>query len=270
MKKKKKRGAFAVVALAAALWCGTGASWGMPDDNRPGIDPEAKKIIKALSEQSLQVQRVKIKVFDTIEEILQSGQMVEYGHVRSAVISKPDKLWIESLGDRTNTTLWNDGRLFTLLDRDQNVYVQLDAAGTIEQAVDMIYENYGISTPLADMLSTDIYAVLMNRARTCRYLGLHHAGETICHHIAATQDDIDWQIWIDQGSEPRLRKIVIIYKQVPGSPRYTAVLAEYKELDKVSEAAFAFQLPPGAEKIKPVSHKKVSGSRLKKAGSGGQ
>jgi hypothetical protein len=166
--------------------------------------------------------------------------------------------------------MWKDKALFTLLDRDDNIYVQLEAPGTIEQTVDMIYDTYGISTPLADMLSSDIYDVLMRRVKTCRYLGLHLAGETVCHYIAATQDDIDWQVWIDQGAAPVIRKIVIEYKQLPGSPRYSAVLADLVKPAAVSEAEFTFQPPPGVEKIQPVPREKESKSRLKKGRQGGK
>jgi len=261
----KKRAVVVCVACAVALWCWAGASWALPDDNRTNIDPDAAKIIKALGEHSRQVKCAKKKVFDTMEEIQDSGQMLQYGHVRTAIISKPDKMWLESTGDISNTTLWKDSALFTLLDRDENIYVQMDAPGTIEQTVDMIYEKYGISTPLADMLSSDIYTVLMNRVKTCDYLGLSNVAENICHHIAATQDDIDWQIWIDQGDSPVIRKIVIVYKQVPGNPRYTAFLAENKEFDTVPDATFAFQMPAGAEKIQPLPRGKEIKPRLKKS-----
>lgn len=266
----EKRAAFIFLFCAVALWFWAGASLGLANDNRTDIDPDAVKIIKALGEQSRQTKYAKIKVFDTMEEIQESGRMIQYSHVRNAVISKPDKLWLQSAGDRSNTTMWKDKTLFTLLDGNDNIYVQLDAPGTIEQTVDMIYEKYGISTPLADMLSSDIYEVLMGRVKTCSYLGLHHAGEAVCHHIAATQDDIDWQIWIDQGAEPIIHKIVIVYKQLPGSPRYSAVLAEHTKLDTVPDATFTFQPPPGVEKIQPIPREKEMKPRLKKAGKGGQ
>ena len=169
---------------------------------------------------------------------------------------------METRGDQANTTLWYDGAMFTLLDRDKNVYVQLKAPATLDETIDMVYDRYGISTPLADMLSGDIYAVLMDAVITCRYLGLGLVGEKKCHHIAATQKDIDWQAWIDQGDSPHLRKLVITYKQLDGSPRYSVMLAELEELKSIAPGKFVAQLPEGAAEVEPVPREEDEKSRL--------
>ncbi len=191
-----------------------------------------------------------------------SGEILQYAHVRTAVLRRPDKLWMETRGDKANTSLWYDGAMFTLLDRDKKVYVQLKAPATLDETIDMVYDRYGISTPLADMLSGNMYAVLMDSVITCRYLGQGLVGDRACHHIAATQKDIDWQAWIDQGDSPRLRKLVITYKRLDGSPRYSVVLAELEELVSVPPEMFVFQLPAGAAEIEPVPREKDEKSRL--------
>ena len=94
-----------------------------------------------------------------------------------------------------------------------------------------------------------MFSVLMKNAKTCRYLGLHHVEGKKCHHIAATQEDIDWQIWVDSGDVARLRKIVITYKQLAGSPQYTALIKNFSNLDTVPDDTFVSKLPEGATKI---------------------
>ena len=115
------------------------------------IDPKAESIVKALSKANNRAGQIRFKVYDTSEEITESGEMIQYGHVRTAVLKRPDRLWMETRGDQANTTLWYDGALFTLLDRDKNVYVQLKAPATLDETIDMVYDRYGISTPLADI-----------------------------------------------------------------------------------------------------------------------
>jgi hypothetical protein len=122
--------------------------------------------------------------------------------------------------------------------------------------MDMLVDKYGVTTPLADLLSDDMYSALMKNTKTCRYLGLHYADGIKCHHIAATQKNIDWQIWVDAGEVPQLRKIVITYKQRPGSPQYVAVLKSFKELEQVPEDTFVFKAPEGARKISLLPVKK--------------
>jgi hypothetical protein len=239
----------------------TGTCWGQSKAASPAIDPQAEKILQALNEQKKKAINASVEIIDTMDEALKSGQKIQYSHIRKLKVSEPKQFWIESTGDITNTTIWKDEKTFTLLDRANNVYAQVEAPGTIDQTMDMLVDKYGVTTPLADLLSDDLYSVLIKNAKTCRYLGLHYADGIKCHHIAATQKDIDWQIWVDAGDVPQLRKIVITYKQRPGSPQYVAVLKTFTELDKITEDTFTFKAPEGAKKISILPVKK----RTKKA-----
>jgi hypothetical protein len=250
------------LACAAALALFAGSAYAGSQEKAVGIDPVAKKIVQTLSKASQQSGAVRYKVYDTSDEVTETGEMIQYAHVRTVVLKRPDRLYMETRGDQANIVLWYDGSLFTLLDRDKNVYVQMKALATIDETIDMVYDRYGISTPLADMLSGDIYTVLMDAAITCRYLGPGLVGETPCHHIVATQKDIDWQAWIDQGDNPYLRKLVITYKQFDGNPQYTAMLAEAEVLTSVSPNTFAAQLPEGAAEVRPVPREEDEKSRL--------
>ena len=223
------------LACALALIFAAGSVYAGSENAVSTIDPKAESIVKALNKANNRVGQMRFKVYDASEEITESGEMIQYGHVRTVVLKRPDRLWMDTRGDQANTTLWYDGALFTLFDQDKKVYVQLKAPATLDETIDMVYDRYGIfSTPLADMLSGDIYAVLMDDVITCRYLGLGLVGDKKCHHIAATQKDIHWQVWIDQGDSPHLRKLLITYKKLDGSPRYSVMLAELEESSSFS------------------------------------
>ena len=245
-----------VFLLAFTLPLFIGTCWGQSKSVTPAIDPQAEEIMQALNEQKKKVIKASIEIADTMDEVLKTGQKIQYSHIRKLKVSEPKQFWIESTGDITNTTLWKDDKTFTLLDRTNNAYSQVAAPGTIDETMDMLVDKYGVTTPLADLLTDDLYSVLMKNAKTCRYLGLHYTDGIKCHHIAATQKNIDWQIWVDAGDVPQLRKIVITYKQRPGSPQYVAVLKTFKELDQVPEDTFAFKAPEGAQKISFLPVKK--------------
>ena len=236
-----------LLALIVPLFIGT--CWGQSKPSVPAIDPQAEKILQALNAQKKQDIKASAEVFDTMDEVLKTGEKIQYSHVRKLKVSDPKQFWIESTGDITNTTIWKDEKTVTLLDRTSNVYSQAAAPGTIDETLDMLVDKYGVRTPLADLLSSNLNSVLMKNVKTCRYLGLHYAEGIKCHHIAATQKNIDWQIWVETGDAPRLRKIVITYKKRPASPQYTAVLKNYTELASEPEDTFTFKAPDGAKKI---------------------
>ena len=238
-----------VIVAAFFVFLATGAGWEQSKAAAESIDPQAEKIMQAMNAQKQKDITASLEVVDTMDEVAETGQKIQYSHVRKLVVSEPKRFWIESTGDITNTTIWKDDTTFTLLDRSTNSYAQTSAPGTIDETMDMLLDTYGVTTPLADLLSNDLYDVLMKNANTCRYLGKHSVDGIACHHIAAMQKNIDWQIWIDAGNTPQLRKIIITYKQKPGAPQYTAVLKSFNEVSHLPGDTFSFRPPEGAKKI---------------------
>ena len=237
--------------IVSVLFVGltAGAGWGQTKAAGPSIDPQAEKIMQDLNAQKKKDISANFEIVDTMDEMSEAGQMIQYSHMRKLVVSEPKRFWIESTGDITNTTIWKDDTTFTLFDRSANAYAQVPAPGTIDETMDMLLDTYGVTTPLADLLSDNLFAVLMKNVKTCRYLGLHYADGIKCHHIAATQKDIDWQIWIEDGTHLVPRKVTITYKTVASSPQYTAVLSDWELNAHLPDVVFSALLPKDAEKI---------------------
>ena len=53
-------------------------------------------------------------------------------------------------------------------------------------------------------------------------VGARPVNGTACHHLAFSQEAIDWQIWIEDGPMPLPRRLVLTYKDEPGAPQYRA------------------------------------------------
>ena len=71
-----------------------------------------------------------------------------------------------------------------------------------------------------------------------------------CEHLAFTQGNIDWQLWIEDGPRPVPRKFVITYKDEPDSPQFTAVFSNWDFTTELPDFLFTFEPPTGASRIK--------------------
>lgn len=226
----------------------------------PDVDPEAEAILRKMSDHISKVTHFSFEVIDTIDDVLDSGQKIQYSHHRSAIVSRPRKLRVDTRGDLINRSIWKDGKVVTILDRDHNAYAQTEDPGTIDDLIDKMLERYGVVMPLADLLSADPFEVLMRNVRSGEYLGLHRVGVHSSHHLAFRQDEIDWQIWIDSGDEPLPRKMIITYKTLPGEPQYTMVLQGSISFTQAPVPnAFTFTAPGDAEEIEflPVTSSEI-------------
>jgi len=216
---------------------------------RPVIDPEADTVLRRLGERNKQLKSAVFRVTDTIDEVQDDGQKIQFSHVRELTVVPPNKLRVVTTGDVTSRTFWKDGKTLTVLDRDKNVYAQLPDPGTIDQAIDMLQAKYNLSMPAADLLSDDIYQTMTAGCDAIRYVGVGLVGDEKCHHLAATRKDIDWQLWVTMGDQPAMRKLVITYKRLPGAPQYTLQLLAAGDASQITDAVFACEIPKGAERI---------------------
>ena len=102
---------------------------------------------------------------------------------------------------------------------------------------------------MADLLSHEPGASLLEEVENGEYLGIGIVGDHECHHLAFTQEDVDWQAWFDTGDEPALRKLVITYKNLPGEPQYTMMTQSTGALAADTAGLFDFTPPEGANRI---------------------
>jgi hypothetical protein len=217
---------------------------------RPAVDPKAEAVVRALGTRLKQIKSFSIEASDTIDDVLDTGQKVQYSHTRSITVTRPDKLVIKSSGDLMNNEVWKDGKTVTILDRDHSVYAQVKDPGSIDEMMDMLVDQFGVTVPLADLLSHDSAKVLLGKVETGTYVGLHQVDGQKCHHVAFTREDLDWEAWVTAGEEPRLRKLVITYKDLDSAPQYTLLIKTADVLESVPAKVFQFHPPEGFQKIR--------------------
>jgi len=186
---------------------------------------------------------------ETFDEIPDGQLRRQLTNVRRIAVERPSHLAADATGDTLNRAAWYDGHTVTVLDKEHNVYATMEAPATIDATFDQLQDEYGVVLPLSDLLSSDPYAVLIAGVTYGRYLGLHQAAGVACHHLAFSQDTIEWQIWIDAGEKPLPRKLVISYVQEPGEPQYSATIRRWNLESSVPEGLFTFEAPEGAQKV---------------------
>ncbi len=195
------------------------------------------------------LQNFRIGTQDTYDEVLLSGEKIQLSSWRSFHVSRPDKLVSDIQGDLANKRLWYDGKTVVLLDRAKNVYGSFKFSGTIDDMVDMATNQYHLSGPFMDLVCSDIYTTVAERIQDGEYVGRHKVDQYECDHLAFTNANVDFEIWIQAGDKPLPRKFTITYKNREGKPRYTGLLP-YWELDiKFSADFFTFVPPAGARPV---------------------
>lgn len=224
---------------------------------REGVEPKANKILYQASKYLQQAKTFKFQANVTRDVILYDDLRVQFGGVSNVTVQRPNKLRAIFNGDERSRRSYFDGETITIHSLTRNIYAQAKKPGTIDEAIDFVFETFGFAIPLADIVYADPYAVLMENIDQGYFVGKHKINGVMCDHLAFRQELIDWQIWIEADETPLIRKLVITYKTEKGSPEYEAVLSNWKLNPKVKDEDFKFTPPPNVEKIEFLPLDKV-------------
>jgi hypothetical protein len=103
----------------------------------------------------------------------------------------------------------NNSGTMTILDGKCNLYSSTSMPANLDAMLDAAHDQFGIDLPLIDLAISDPYSNALSCAQQGVYLGVSQAMGFSCHHLAFMQDNIDWQVWIQDGPQPLIRKFVI-------------------------------------------------------------
>jgi hypothetical protein len=223
----------------------------------PVIDKKAGALLKKMGNTLRQAKAFKLHAEITFDDVLLSGQKIQYAGAMEAFVRRPDRLYVAYQDDLTAKEFWYDGKSATLVDLPHNVYSSVKAASRIDAAMDGLVSDYSLTLPLADLTYNHPYEAMMKDVRYGIDLGTHDVGGIACRHLAFVQKNADWQIWIEEGSPVVPRKIVITYKTLPGAPQYAAVFTGWDFAPKFSESEFKPVVPKNARKIAFIKTKEA-------------
>jgi len=212
------------------------------------IDPEADGLLRAACTNLSAAKAFSFKA-EVWEDAVVFGHKVATTKTVEAQVRRPDRARIEIRSPKHSRGLWYDGQSLTLLDRLHNLYAAAAVPETIDKVLDTANDKFGINLPLEDLLVNDPYASASEAIKGGVYFGKVTILGAPCRHIAFSTDQVDWQLWIQDGPNPLPRKLVITYKNEATAPQFTAIFSAWKLKSGIAEKTFVFTPPKGAAKI---------------------
>ena len=213
------------------------------------IEPRAKEVLKSACDLLKDSQKIQFTGEITRELLLDDGQKITLSSQRWIAMQRPDKLKLYGKGDYNFVQLYFKDSRILLQDLMSKKYAFLDARETIDETFDMLAQEFAVVMPMADLLVSDPYQSLMATAKQGTYIGLHPVRGIQCHHLAFRAGVMDWQIWIDAGEKPLIRKFTITSITLPGEPDWTVEINDWDLNPTFNEATFSLTPPEYHEEI---------------------
>jgi hypothetical protein len=214
------------------------------------IEQDADRILRQMSDYLNTLEQLSLHVENTTDIVLLSGHKMQVGSAVDVSVSRPDRFKADVKGDIRSQQIFYDGKTIILYGRRVGYYAIMEAPANIEAALDSARIDHGLIAPGADLIYRNSYDVLKENVNTGNYLGLHNVHGVECHHLIFTQDNVDWQIWIENSKTPVPRKLIVSEKWVTGGPQFTALFSDWNSSPKLKDSIFTFKPPKEAKKIK--------------------
>jgi hypothetical protein len=243
---QKSVGILAATISAAAL--ALTIALGRPSGARAD-EMAAKSLVKAMSDY-LAAQKAISFSFDTdLEIVTKDQQKLALASSGTVILDRPDKIRVTRHGGFADVEAIFDGKTLTLLDKNANLYGQVDVPGSIDHLIDELRDEYHRPVPGADLLQSNLYDELMPSVIDVKDLGSGVIAGVECDHFAFRTKEVDWQIWIAQGDRPYPCRYVITSKLVADAPQYSVQIRDWKTGNEVAFHDFSVRTPTDAKKV---------------------
>jgi hypothetical protein len=250
-------GAMAAVTLGQRPWTRTAEAKSAAA--KPAVDPDVVGALHKMGGFLRDQQKFTVRANGTTDDVIGNGQKVEYGGTVELMVRRPDRMRVDLRGDRRDQHFYYDGKTFTVYGERIGYYATFDAPPTLADLKDVL-EKRGIDMPLADLFYWGTERDGTKDLTGATSVGVATIEGTACDHYAFRQKDVDWELWIEQGTHPLPRKLVITTTSEKTRPQYAAVL-DWDLAPQLTDQVFTFAPPPDAHKIEFEDAKKVSPRR---------
>lgn len=212
-------------------------------------DPEALAELTRAIDFLEALPRFHIQARVARDVIQEDGRRLQFEKRGDIYLQRPDRFFAEVfLDDGRHRQFWYEGKTLSFAEPTRNLHTQIKAPTTIDATLDMLEGLLKDPMPLADILYSDL-TPLEQRAIEADLVGDSLINGRACTQLAFRGETVDWQLWIERGEKPFIRKLSISYRDVPGVPQFTAWIDVWETPDQFPEDLFNFTVPTGSEFI---------------------
>lgn len=247
----------AAFGLGLALWApfATNALAASPSpapsvNVRGAVEPDALQALQQMSAYLLTLPSFEVRSQATLEVVTASAQKVQLDRTVTYKVRRPDGFVIDVDSDMKKRRYIYDGKRFIVLAPNLDYYAAVSAPPTIRQTLDQIFDRFGISLPLEDLFRwNDLSGARKDLLLAGFKVGTATIDGVETDQYAFREPDVDWQVWIQRGSQPLPLKMTIVDRTDPANPAYTAKL-NWNVAPKLTAADFDFEPDKDAKQIK--------------------
>ncbi len=137
----------------ALVWLATGGT------EAQDVDAHADRILRDMGEYLKTAEEFSFEVELSYDAVRADGQKILLGAASQVWIRRPDRMRTAYDGDERKTRVYFNARTITIHNLVENVYAVTEVPPNIDEALDLVFERYGFSVPVADFFASPAISV---------------------------------------------------------------------------------------------------------------
>ncbi|MBM3334060.1 DUF2092 domain-containing protein [Candidatus Sumerlaeota bacterium] len=229
------------------------------------IEPKADKMVRDVAAYYSALKSFRVEIVSSMN-MEAEGMKQQMESKSSAALVKPNKIALVLESGMMGLTLVCDGqKVYTYLPMMKK-YTVADAQADFDALFgsEQTRMELGQSAFLPNLLSHNAYEMIMEGVTGLKYAGLEEIEKVKCHRLSFTQEEFDWDLWVQDSSEPLVMKVVTdmsksieaARESVPGlKSMKMQMVIQYRNWAPnvaIPEETFRFTPPKDAEKTESL------------------
>ena len=180
--------------------------------------------------------------FVSSDEVVNDQEKITYFRSGNIVLDRGNGFVARTERGNTYRDFYFDGSMFSVASPNENFYASTEIKGGIDALEKAVRQRSDTILPLWSMLSKDLPKRLMDGVESGAYLGTTLIAGQPAHHIAFSQENEDWQIWISMEEETPFPLMIIgTERQKTGWPQYRAYFSDWDLEPDIEGTQFTYQ-----------------------------
>lgn len=213
-------------------------------------EPSAIAELKRATDFLTSLSRFHVKVSINYNVFQSDGRLLQFEKTGDVFLQRPDRFFADiRFDDGRWRKIWYDGKMLSIAALSKNLHTRIKVPPTIDATLDILENLFKEPQPFADLLYSDL-SPIDQLALEADNVGDSLVNGRPCSHLAFRGKTIDWQIWVEQGTTPFIRKLVISYREEPGKPQSVVLVDLWETPDQFNDSLFEFIVPPDSQWMK--------------------
>jgi hypothetical protein len=213
------------------------------------IDPLALRILQAATDQIKNAKSYSFRALVSRDYLGTNDQIITLFTWSEITVQRPNNLHIKFRGAGQPVEMFFNGSGSTVLfSPSANLYTTIATPTTIDAALDNISKK-GVTVAVRNFLESDPYKSLTAALVTAYAVGTTDLFDQKVYHLAFTEPDADWQMWLVGTDQPQVRRVEIIDKTDPQHLRIAVDFLDWNFSPQLTDTMFTFSKPADAHQI---------------------